>query len=165
MDEDRVGELGLFAAQDGLDGRMGDVADHALLRALGVDAEAAGGEPEVSFVVKDHGQEILLQRLAQRGLRCRLDVDIQHLFKLRQYVSGFIRRAQHQHVVVAGGADDAVFRIQKGVGALNQIAAAVVLLRGEVSEGFRFLRVQIADGDAAEQRNDRVAVAVKVNGG
>jgi len=68
-------------------------------------------------------------------------------------------------VVVAGGADDAVFRIQKGVRALNQIAAAVVLLRGEVAEGFRFLRVQIADGDAAEQRNDRVAVAVKVNGG
>ena len=68
MDEDRVGELGLFAAQDGLDGRVGDVADHALLRALGVDAEAAGGKPEVSFVVKDHGQEILFQRLAQRGL-------------------------------------------------------------------------------------------------
>lgn len=41
MDEDRVGELGLFTAQDGLDGRVGDVADHALLRALGVDAEAA----------------------------------------------------------------------------------------------------------------------------
>ena len=39
MDEDRVGELGLFAAQDGLDGRVGDVADHALLRALGVDAK------------------------------------------------------------------------------------------------------------------------------
>ena len=68
-------------------------------------------------------------------------------------------------MVAAGGADDAVFRIQKGVGALNQIAAAVVLLRGEVAEGFCFLRVQIADGDAAEQRNDRVAVAVKVNGG
>ena len=55
MDEDRVGELGLFAAQDGLDGRMGDVADLALLRPLGVHAEAACVEPDVSFVVKDHG--------------------------------------------------------------------------------------------------------------
>ena len=67
-------------------------------------------------------------------------------------------------MVVAGGADDAVFRIHKCVGALDDIAAAVMLLRGEIAEGSGFFRVQVADGDAAEQRNDCMTVAVKVNG-
>ena len=39
-----------------------------------------------------------------------------------------------------------------------------MLLWGEIAQRRGFLRVQIADGDAAEKRNDCVAVAVKVNG-
>ena len=49
-------------------------------------------------------------------------------------------------------------------GAALDVSAAVVLLRGEVAERLRLFGVQIADGDAAEQRHDRVAIAVKVNG-
>ena len=67
-------------------------------------------------------------------------------------------------MVVAGGADDAVFRIQERIGALDDVTAAVMLLWGEIAQRCGFLRVQIADGDAAEQWNDCVAVAVKVNG-
>ncbi|WP_294808506.1 hypothetical protein [uncultured Gemmiger sp.] len=48
---------------------------------------------------------------------------------------------------------------------MNHVAAAVMLLRGKITERRCFFRIQIADGDAAEQRNDRVTVAVKVNGG
>ena len=67
-------------------------------------------------------------------------------------------------MVVARGADDAVFRVQERIGALDDVTAAVMLLWGEIAQRRGFLRVQIADGDAAEQRNDCVAVAVKVNG-
>ena len=67
-------------------------------------------------------------------------------------------------MVVAGGADDAVFRVQERIGALDDVTAAVMLLWREIAQRRGFLRVQIADGDAAEQRNDCVAVAVKVNG-
>ena len=67
-------------------------------------------------------------------------------------------------MVVAGGADDAVFRVQERIGALDDVTAAVMLLWGEIAQRRGFLRVQIADGDAAEQRSDCVAVAVKVNG-
>ena len=143
---------------------MGDVAEHALLLTLGIDAEAAGCKPEVSIVVKNHGQKILRQLLAERSLGCRLDVNVQYLFKFRQDVSCFIGCPQHQHMVVAGGADDAVFRVQERIGALDDVTAAVMLLWGEIAQRRGFLRVQIADGDAAEQRNDCVAVVVKVNG-
>lgn len=68
-------------------------------------------------------------------------------------------------MVVAGRADDAVFSVQKSIGALDQVAAAVMLLRGKITERLCLLRIQIADGDAAEQRNDRMTVVVKVNGG
>ena len=139
-------------------------AEHALLLPLGVDAEAARGKPEVSVVVKDHGKKILRQLLAERSFGCRLDVNVQYLFKLRQDVSCFIGCPQHQHMVVAGGADDAVFRVQERIGALDDVTAAVMLLWREVAQRRGFLRIQIADGDAAEQRNDCVAVAVKVNG-
>ena len=40
-----------------------------------------------------------------------------------------------------------------------------MLLRGKITERLCFFRIQIADGDAAEQRNDRMTVVVKVNGG
>ena len=143
---------------------MGDVAEHALLLTLGIDAEAAGGKPEVAVVVKDHGKKILRQLLAERSFGCRLDVNVQYLFKLRQDVSCFIGCPQHQHMVVAGGADDAVFRVKERVGALDDVTTAVVLLRREIAKSLRLFGIQIADGDAAEQRNDCVAVAVKVNG-
>ena len=60
-------------------------------------------------------------------------------------------------MVVTGRADDAVFSVQEGVGALDQVAAAVMLLRGKITERLCLLRIQIADGDAAEQWNDCVA--------
>ena len=164
VDEDGLRKVGLLSVQDCLDRRVGDVAEHALLLTLGIDAEAAGCKPEVSIVVKNHGQKILRQLLAERSLGCRLDVNVQYLFKFRQDVSCFIGCPQHQHMVVAGGADDAVFRVQERIGALDDVTAAVMLLWREIAQRRGFLRVQIADGDAAEQRNDCVAVAVKVNG-
>ena len=144
---------------------MGDIAENALLLALGIDAEAAGGEPEVPIVIKDHGKKILRQLLAERGLCRCLDVDVEHLFKLGKDVARLIRCAEHQYMVVAGRADDAVFSVQKSIGALDQVAAAIMLLRGKITERLCLLRIQIADGDAAEQRNDRMTVVVKVNGG
>ena len=67
-------------------------------------------------------------------------------------------------MVVAGRADDAVFSVQEGIGALDQVAAAVMLLWGKITERLCLLRIQIADSNAAEQRNDCVPVVVKVNG-
>ena len=160
-----LGQINGFAVQDRVDGAAGDIAHHALLRALRIDAEAAGGEPQVALVVKHHGQKILPQRLAQRGFGRGLDVDVQHLLKLRQHVAHLVSGAQHQHMVVAGGAYDAVFLIQEGIGALNHVAAAVMLLGGEIAQRLGFLGVQIADGDAAQQRHHRVAIAVKINRG
>ena len=165
MDKDSLGKVCLLSVQDRLDRRTRDVAEHALLLTLGIDAEAAGCKPEVAVVVKDHGKKILRQLLAERSFGCRLDVDVQYLFKFRQDVSCFIGCPQHQHMVVAGGADDAVFRVQERVGALDDVTTAVVLLRREIAKSLRLFGIQIADGDAAEQRNDCVAVAVKVNGG
>ena len=68
-------------------------------------------------------------------------------------------------MVVARGADDAVGRFHEGIGALDNVTAAVMLLWREIAERFCFFGVQVADGDAAEQRNDCMTVAVKVNGG
>ena len=120
---------------------MGDIAENALLLALGIDAEAAGGEPEVPVVVKYHGKKILRQLLAERGLCRRLDVDVKHLFKLGKDIALLVRCAEHQYMVVAGRADDTVFGVQEGVGALDQVAAAVMLLRGKITERLCLLRI------------------------
>ena len=66
-------------------------------------------------------------------------------------------------MVVARGADDAVGFVKEGIRALDDVAAAVVLLGGEVAERLRLFGVQVTDGDAAEQRNDCMTIAVKVN--
>ena len=144
---------------------MGNVAENTLLLPLRIDSEAAGGEPKVSVVVKDHGQKILCQLFAERGLSSCLDIDIQNLFKFRNDAAIFLCRTQYQYMVVARRADDTVFRVKECVGTLDDVTAAIMLLWGEIAQRRGFLRVQIADGDAAEQRNDCVAVAVKVNGG
>ena len=68
-------------------------------------------------------------------------------------------------MIVAGGADDAVFRVQERIGALDDVTAAVMLLRGEIAERLCFFGVQIPDGDAAKQRHNGMTVAVKVDGG
>ena len=67
-------------------------------------------------------------------------------------------------MVIAGRADDTVFGVKERVGTLDDVTTAVVLLRGEIAERLRLFGVQIADGDAAEQRHDRMTVAVKVDG-
>ena len=106
---------------------MGDVAHGSLLAAVGVDAEAARYEPEVALVVEDDGKEVLFQRPAQHPLGGGFDVDIQHLFENGQRGAGLIGRLEHQDMVVAGGADDEVPPIHKGIGALDDIPAAIVL--------------------------------------
>ena len=72
VDEDGLRKVGLLSVQDRLNRRVGDVAEHALLLTLGIDAEAAGCKPEVAVVVKDHGQKILRQLLAERSLAAAL---------------------------------------------------------------------------------------------
>ena len=111
MDKDRLGKVCLLAVQNCINGGMGNIADNALLLALRINAEAARCKPEVSIVVKNHGQKILGQLLAKCSFGCSLDVDVQHLFKFGQHVATFVCCAEHQHMVVAGGADDAVGRI------------------------------------------------------
>ena len=64
-------------------------------------------------------------------------------------------------MVVAGGADDPVFRIHKGVGALDDVTAAVMLLGGEIAQGRRLLGINIPDGNAAQKRHHAVVVIVK----
>ena len=88
---------------------MGNVAENALLLSFGIDSEAAGGEPKVSVVVKDHGQKILCQFFAERGLSSRLDINIQNLFKFRNDAAVVLCRTQYQYMVVARRADDTVF--------------------------------------------------------
>ena len=68
-------------------------------------------------------------------------------------------------MVVARGADDAVGRVQEGIGALDNVTAAVMLLWREIAERFCFFGVQVADGDAAQQRHNGMAVAVKIDSG
>ena len=67
-------------------------------------------------------------------------------------------------MVVARGADDAVGRVHEGIGALDDVPAAVMLLRGEIAERLCLFGVQVSDGDAAQQRHNGMAVAVKIDG-
>ena len=96
---------------------------------LRIDSEAAGGEPKVSVVVKDHGQKILCQLFAERGLSSCLDIDIQNLFKFRNDAAIFLCRTQYQYMVVARRADDTVFRVKECVGTLDDVTAAIMLHR------------------------------------
>ena len=68
-------------------------------------------------------------------------------------------------MVVARGADDAVGRVHEGIGALDNVTAAVMLLWREIAERFCFFGIQVADGDAAQQRHNGMAVAVKIDSG
>ena len=68
-------------------------------------------------------------------------------------------------MVVARGADDAVGFVKEGIGALDNVTAAVMLLWREIAERFCFFGVQVADGDAAQQRHNGMAVAVKIDSG
>ena len=68
-------------------------------------------------------------------------------------------------MVVARGADDAVGFVKEGIGALDNVTAAVMLLWREIAERFCFFGVQVADSDAAQQRHNGMAVAVKIDSG
>ena len=150
--------------KDGVDGIVGDVAHRALLAAAGVDAEAAGDEPEVAVVVKDDGEQILLEAAAQHPLGSLFDVDVQYLFKNRQRRTLLVGGTKHQHMVVAGGADDEVAPVHKGIGALDEIAAAVVLGGREKADGADFFGVEVADGQTAQERADGVIEVVEEDG-
>ena len=68
-------------------------------------------------------------------------------------------------MVVARGADDAVGFVKEGIGALDNVTAAVMLLWREIAERLCLFGVQVADGDAAQQRHNGMAVAVKIDSG
>ena len=68
-------------------------------------------------------------------------------------------------MVVARGADDAVGFVKEGIGALDNVTAAVMLFGGEIAERLCLFGVQVSDGDAAQQRHNGMTVAVKVDGG
>ena len=146
---DFVVEVGSAAGKDGFDGIVGDVAHRALLAAAGVDAEAAGDEPEIAVVVKDDGEQVLLEAAAKHPLGSLFDVDVQYLFKNRQRRTVLVGGTKHQHMVVAGGADDEVASVHKGIGALDEIAAAVVPGGREKADGADFFCVEVADGQTA----------------
>ena len=161
---DFVVEVGSAAGKDGVDGIVGDVAHRALLAAAGVDAEAAGDEPEVAVVVKDDGEQVLLEAAAKHPLGGLFDVDVQYLFKNRQRRTVLVGGTKHQHMVVAGGADDEVAPVHKGIGALDEIAAAVVLGGREKADGADFFCVEVADGQTAQERADGVIEVVEEDG-
>ena len=119
----------MFAVQNRFYRCVGNVAENTLLLSLRIDPEAAGGEPKVSVVVKDHGQKILCQLFAERGLSSRFDIDIQNLFEFRNDAAVFLRRTQYQYMVVARRADDTVFRVKECVGTLDDVTTAIMLHR------------------------------------
>ena len=164
IDVDFVVEVGRASRQDGLDGGMGDIAHRALLAPTGVDAETARHEPEVALVVKDDGKELLVQRSAQHLFGCGLDVDVQHLFEHRQRGAVLVGGTEHQDVVVAGGADDEVPPVHERIGALDDIPAAVVLGGREEAPRGHLFRIQVPDGEAAQERADGVVEIVKEDG-
>ena len=164
VDMDFVVEVGSAAGKDGVDGVVGDVAHRALLAAAGVDAEAAGDEPEVAVVVEDDGEQVLLEAAAKHPLGGLFDVDVQYLFKNRQRRTVLVGGTKHQHMVVAGGADDEVAPVHKGIGALDEIAAAVVLGGGEKADGADFFGIEVADGQTAQERADGVIEVVEEDG-
>ena len=161
----RFAQIRGLSLEDCLDGIGGNVAEGALLPPVGIDAEAAGGKPEVALIVKHHRQQLLIQGLAQRRLGGSLDVDVQQLPELRQHIAVLVCGFQNQQMVMAGGADNPVFLAHKGVGRLNHIAAAVMLGRGEKSQGLGFIGIDVPDGNAAQHGNHGVTVAVIENGG
>ena len=67
-------------------------------------------------------------------------------------------------MVVAGGADDEVAPVHKGIGALDEIAASVVLGGREKADGADFFCVEVADGQTAEERADGVIEVVEEDG-
>ena len=158
---DLTAEVGSAAGKDGVDGIVGDVAHRALLATAGVDAEAAGDEPEVAVVVKDDGEQVLLEAAAKHPLGGLFDVDVQYLLENRQRRAVLVGGTKHQHMVVAGGADDEVAPVHKGIGALDEIAAAVVLCGREKADGADFFGVEVADGQTAEERANGVVKVVE----
>ena len=159
----RLGQVCFAAAEDFVNGLPGDVAHGTQLLPVGVDAEAAGGKPEIPLIVEDHGQQILVQGLPQGSLCRSLDVDVQQLLELRQDIARLVGGLEHQHMVVAGGADNPVGLIHKGIGALNHISAAVMLLGGEIAQGFCLLCINIPNGNAPQQGNHRMVIGIEEN--
>ena len=165
VDVHLAAEVGGAACKDGVDGCAGDIAHRTLLATAGVDAEAAGDEPEVAVVIKDDGEQILLKTAAQHPLGSLLDVDVQHLLEDGQRRAALVRGPQHQDVVVAGGADDEVAPVHEGIGALDEVAAAVMFCGGEKADGPYLLCVEVADGQTAEEGADGVVEVVEEDGG
>ena len=108
VDKDRLGKVCLLAVQNCINGGMGNIADNALLLALRINAEAARCKPEVSIVVKNHGQKILRQLLAERSLAAALMSMSSTFSNSGSTLPSFVCCAEHQHMIVARGADDAV---------------------------------------------------------
>ena len=130
----------------------------------GEEGKAAGDEPEIAVVVEDDGEQILLEAAAKHPLGGLFDVDVQYLFENRQRRTLLVGGTKHQHMVVAGGADDEVAPVHKGIGALDEIAAAVVLGGREKADGADFFCVEVADGQTAEERADGVIEVVEEDG-
>ena len=103
--------------------------------------------------------------MAQHFFGGCLDVDVQHFFKDGQRGAVLVGGAEHQDMVVAGGADDEVPPIHKGIGTLDNIPAAVVLGGREEALRGHLFRIQVADGEAAQERADGVVEIVKEDGG
>ena len=117
---DFVVEVGSTAGKDGFDGVVGRCSpSRPCWPRPGVDAEAAGDEPEVAVVVKDDGEQVLLEAAAKHPLGSLFDVDVQYLFKNRQRRTVLVGGTKHQHMVVAGGADDEVAPVHKGIGSFG----------------------------------------------
>ena len=134
-----------------------------MLPAVGIDAEAARHKPQVTLVVEHDGKQVLIDGDPEGGLGCCLHVDVEDFLEHGQRSACLIGGTQHEHVIVVCGAHDEVARVNKGVRALDDVAAAVVLRGREAAQRANLFGVMVADGEAAQEGRHGVVEIVEEN--
>ena len=158
-----LGQVDFVACKNGVDCGSRNVAHGTLLPAVGIDAEAARHKPQVTLVVEHDGKQVLIDGDPEGGLGCCLHVDVEDFLEHRQRSARFIGGTQHKHMVVVCGAHDEVARVDKGVRALNDVAATVVLRGRETAQRADLFGVMVADGEAAQEGRHGVVEIVEEN--
>ena len=146
-----LGQVDLIAGKNGVDCGGRNVAHGTLLPAVGIDAEAARHKPKVALVVEYDRKQVLVDGDPEGGLSCCLHIDVEDFLEHGQWRARLIGGTQHEHVVVVCGAHYEVARVNKGVRALNDVAAAVVLRGREAAQRADLFSVMVADGEAAQE--------------
>ena len=112
----------------------------------------------------DDREQVLVDVLAQGVNGCRNYVHVEDLARLLVNIAVGILGFQHDHAPIRGRRHNTAVLIDKGVGNLQRVAAAIVLRWHKSGLAGDGVAGEIGHGDAAEKRRDGIAVVVKKHG-